>query len=751
MPMRIPQPIQIWFNSLHHYRKTHRSGYDTTLINKFNEKLFITNNSNNNNNPLLIGGLENLLLEMIPSHTKLVNKDGAREVAQWICENLIMLYNVNEEDYYTTDDINNQLDQKKKPYDDAQLITIELLPTIIYVYFCLFIFLETIKTYQKQSIIMKPELKLNKIFNFNKFPYTILKQNEEDTTYMTITQFNYLMNKKINLLKSIKKRNNFQLHNNNNNNNNNNELSLKLNNQFNLSKLIKPRHKQTIHTENVPQQHQQQQQQHHHHHHQQQQQQIKTKSLFNYWTNEYIDLLNIFEVYLLIIYKIYQINHRNNLDDEKLHINFDTIMLHNPSVYCDALMYRNENNKVENLSNHFHVTKSINQCNTMKELNEFNKMKHLNKEFNEYTLNSYNRMRVLTTLMKEYSAYSPSCISKQSRVSLCKLACLFNPFRNQNLENLLSQFEEFDSVDDNDDEHTPDINSMKLESINENEKQNDSASEKIRSLPTSPKKFDKTDNQASKGIQQFDKQPTIKRQMRSCRVTGLSPNFILEILFSIYPVLYTEQSDLAYEAIKSLKARATYELWPNVLLLIESIEKDYARSKSPDLNSFTLDKQMINQQVLNNTEENKLNSEQLSLASAYCGLWSGLLDKRSDFQHDTTIPEPCDIQDLSGKRLHYVRLAQAKFKRPVVTNSNFKTVKLPDDITPLSPNDSTLIKQNEKNKDYYLTYENAYLKRNRKSSLDELLMTEDLSSSTQSFTREWFKKTLWKDRQSEKS
>ncbi|TNN21273.1 hypothetical protein EWB00_010440 [Schistosoma japonicum] len=253
-------------------------------------------------------------------------------------------------------------------------------------------------------------------------------------------------------------------------------------------------------------------------------------------------------------------------------------------------------------------------------------------------------MRVLTTLMKEYSAYSPSCVSKQSRVSLCKLACLFNPFRNQNPENLLSQFEESDSIEDDDDDHASEINSTKLESINENEKQNDSINEKVTSQPTSPKKFNKTEDQASKGIQHFDKQSTTKRQMRFCRVTGLSPNFILEILFSIYPVLYTEQSDLACEAIKSLKARATYELWPNVLLLIESIEKDYARSKSSDLESFTFDKQMINQQVLNNTnynecstEGNKLNSEQLSLASAYCGLWSGLLEKRSDLQQDTTI------------------------------------------------------------------------------------------------------------------
>ncbi|TNN21274.1 hypothetical protein EWB00_010441 [Schistosoma japonicum] len=156
------------------------------------------------------------------------------------------------------------------------------------------------------------------------------------------TELNYLMQKRINLLKTVKKLNNFQLY----NNNNNEELSLILNNQLNLSK----QQSENIHNENN------------------QQQKIKTNSLFNYWTNEYIDLLNIFEVYLLIIYEIYQKNQKNQLNNEKLHLHFDTIMLYNPSVYCDALLCKNENNnKIENLSNDLHGTKSINQYSIINE------------------------------------------------------------------------------------------------------------------------------------------------------------------------------------------------------------------------------------------------------------------------------------------------------------------------------------------------------------------------------------------------
>ncbi|CAH8526012.1 unnamed protein product [Schistosoma mattheei] len=476
-------------------------------------------------------------------------------------------------------------------------------------------------------------------------------------------------------------------------------------------------------------------------------QNTKKQLSMNYF-NESMNLINIFEIFLLTIYQIYQKNLLNIINEE----NFNPVILYNSTIYCNELLNSNEINKIDYL-NH------IKLCNqytiTKKQSNQFINELYLNKKFHEYTFNSHNRMHILTALMKQYSAYSPSCVSKQSRVSLCKLACLFNPFNNQYSEDMPLQSEESDSVDD--DGHTCDMNSMKLEVIKENEKQDNSVREEATSHRLHQKHLAKTEEHTSKGMQNSYTKSETNKQVKFGRVTGLSSSFVTEILFSLYPVLFTEHSDLACEGVKSLKARATYEIWSNVLLLINSIEKDYTRSKSPDLKSLRFDNRMISQDMLNNNnfnecsfEENKLNSEQLSLASAYCGLWSGLLGKRSDMQQDQIPPELCDIQDLSGKRLHYVRLAQAKFKRPVVTNSNFKTVKLPDDITPLSPVDTTISKQNE-NKNYLSTNNNVYLKNNWKSSMDDLSRIEEPNAPSISFTREWFKKTLWKDRQSEKS
>ncbi|VDQ10892.1 unnamed protein product [Trichobilharzia regenti] len=125
MPLRIPQPIQLWFNSLHHRRKL-KSQDSFILPDICDEKMI-------DNNPLLIGGLENLLLEMIPNSWKQpMMKDGAKQVAQWIFENLIMLYDDND-----FCDVTERSHDHRNVLDDAKFVTIELLPTIIYVYFCL--------------------------------------------------------------------------------------------------------------------------------------------------------------------------------------------------------------------------------------------------------------------------------------------------------------------------------------------------------------------------------------------------------------------------------------------------------------------------------------------------------------------------------------------------------------------------------------------------------------------------------------
>ncbi|CAH8500942.1 unnamed protein product [Schistosoma turkestanicum] len=724
MPMRIPQPIQIWFNSLHNYRKTILSQNDFTLLPDKSDENFI-----DNNNPLLIGGIENLLLEMIPKNSKPIIKDGAIEVAQWICENLIMLYDVNDEDCYHQHDSTNRLEMHRKNLlIDLQLVTIELLPTILYVYFCLFVFLGSTKYPQSKlkssSSSNKSEIKLIKLLNFDKF-HPLLKQ-DEDIHQMIHTESDNLMNITKKRTSTIKLQTINQ--------SSPNEQSPKVEHKVkfsNVHKLIKQRTKKE--NDNISPH------------------QKMKKHTLEFQTNEQIDLMNIFEVYLLTMYQICRKKLLQLSNEEKLRVNFETIALTSSSVYCNALFSKNEINKVEYLPNYLNVIKSNDQSDVQKQSHE----QYSFKKINECTFNSGNRMHILTALMKEYSAYSSSCVSKQSRISLCKLACLFNPFTNHDLENMPVQFEESDLMDD--DEHSCDKSSMKLEVISENERQNNAISEGFTSQSISSKTLDRMEENSPKGMHNSDTKSRTNKRLKFHRVTGLSPNFVMEILFSLYPVLFTEHSDLACEGVRSLKARAEYEIWSNVLLLISSIEKDYTRSKSSDLKSLKFDNRMINQHVLNNNninqcsvEEHKLDSEQLSLASAYCGLWSGLLGKRSDVQQDEILPELGDIQDLSGKRLQYVRLAQAKFKRPVVTNSNFKTVKLPDDITPISPHDVTLSKQNE-NKDCPSTTGNAYLENKWKGSLDDLSRLDEPVAPSFSFTREWFRKTLWKEKQAEKS
>ncbi|TGZ75594.1 hypothetical protein CRM22_000281 [Opisthorchis felineus] len=79
-----------------------------------------------------------------------------------------------------------------------------------------------------------------------------------------------------------------------------------------------------------------------------------------------------------------------------------------------------------------------------------------------------------------------------------------------------------------------------------------------------------------------------------------------------------------------------------------------------------------NQQTMPTSE---LNPKQLSLASAYCGLWSDLVEKR-ELTRSNIVSSPNDMRQSD-----MVRLAQNKFMRSIVTNANFRTHKPPDDIT----------------------------------------------------------------------
>ncbi|CAH8544269.1 unnamed protein product [Heterobilharzia americana] len=478
------------------------------------------------------------------------------------------------------------------------------------------------------------------------------------------------------------------------------------------------------------------------------------KHLVEHYTNEQTDLINIFEVYLLTIYHIYRRNQRRFIDEENLRDNFETIILSNPSIYGDALLYKNDNYKPDNLLPTNNTTKPTNKYTKIKQPDNIAEMLNIKIGLNDNTFNSHNRMHILTTLMKEYNAYCLSGLSKQSKVSLCKLACLFNPFGDNCIDKGTSQDAELGSVDY--ERNANNMNSPKLQSIEENEAADSSTVGQLVPDQFSPAKVDGVQEDMHIANTDCSVNSGVKRKLKTNRLTGLSENFILEILFALYPILFTEQSTLALEALKSIEARATYELWTRILLLISSMEQDYQRSKLSASKSIRVHKRTADLNELSEAsftdslvDESKMDSEQLSLASAYCGLWSGLLGKKSDLQQDDSLQDLPEFQDLSGKRLHYVRLAQAKFKRPVVTNSNFKIVKLPDDITPVPPIETNFSKHSIQ-KDAILQPETKYSSNKWNGSLDDLVVSSESVAPSLLFSREWFKKTLWKDRQPEK-
>ncbi|RTG81794.1 uncharacterized protein DC041_0010520 [Schistosoma bovis] len=254
MPMRIPQPIQIWFNSLHHYRKKIQSQNDSILLTDNTDEKFI------DYNPLLIGGIENLLLEMIPKNSKPIIKNGANEVAQWICENLIMLYDVNEDDFFFG---------SKKSHQNKPITTNKL------------------------------DIKFMKFKNVDKIPPSLLllKQNEDYSQLM-----NNQSNKLINVNKhTIKTKSQMIIQ-------SSNELLMKSENDI---KLTKNNNNNKLIKQNTK------------------------KQLSMNFFNESMNLISIFEVFLLTIYQIYQKNLLNIINEE----NFNPVILYNSTIYFNFISF----------------------------------------------------------------------------------------------------------------------------------------------------------------------------------------------------------------------------------------------------------------------------------------------------------------------------------------------------------------------------------------------------------------------------
>ncbi|KAG5444982.1 hypothetical protein CSKR_102587 [Clonorchis sinensis] len=170
----------------------------------------------------------------------------------------------------------------------------------------------------------------------------------------------------------------------------------------------------------------------------------------------------------------------------------------------------------------------------------------------------------------------------------------------------------------------------------------------------------------------------------SCpRLQGLQPEFLTELLHCIQRIIRPDMIQLHSSALDALEARANYELWTAPLLMIDAMRdlpnRPIATSARLMSDVFV---QTNCQQLFSGAEKNQqttptseLNPQQLSLASAYCGLWSDLVEKRELTRSNIAI-SPKDMRQSD-----MVRLAQNKFMRSIVTNANFRTHKPPDDIT----------------------------------------------------------------------
>ncbi|OON14359.1 hypothetical protein X801_09850, partial [Opisthorchis viverrini] len=166
------------------------------------------------------------------------------------------------------------------------------------------------------------------------------------------------------------------------------------------------------------------------------------------------------------------------------------------------------------------------------------------------------------------------------------------------------------------------------------------------------------------------------------RLQGLQPEFLTELLHCIQRINRPDMVQLHSSALDALEARANYELWTAPLLMIDAMRDLPNRIVATSVRLMSDVFVQTTCQQLSGADKNQqttptaeLNPQQLSLASAYCGLWSDLVEKRELTRSNIA------LSPKNMRQLDMVRLAQNKFMRSIVTNANFRTHKPPDDIT----------------------------------------------------------------------
>ncbi|KAF6776732.1 hypothetical protein AHF37_04117 [Paragonimus kellicotti] len=169
------------------------------------------------------------------------------------------------------------------------------------------------------------------------------------------------------------------------------------------------------------------------------------------------------------------------------------------------------------------------------------------------------------------------------------------------------------------------------------------------------------------------------------RIQHITQSFLLELSLCLQWTIGARLTRESEVALKALEARANLELWTNCLLVINAVQN---LCSGPGSNTELSVNRHTHGAITSNTfgsidprrsssKDIELNAQQLSLVGAYCGLWSGLVDKGGTTDNTLSSSSSAPVDQYS----ELVRLARKKFMRSVVTNANFHSTKPPDDIT----------------------------------------------------------------------
>ncbi|VDP83522.1 unnamed protein product [Echinostoma caproni] len=304
-------------------------------------------------------------------------------------------------------------------------------------------------------------------------------------------------------------------------------------------------------------------------------------------------------------------------------------------------------------------------------------------------INDQTRMAVITTILHEINEFASELPDFAMR-SLCRVAILTSPHRDQRQKATMEMTVK---------EHSPQTVGVNMEKITEDDAETDQcpsktlqttiesqapdldteSNQEALSPPIAPSVRSKFKRRMSKIAHQ--NLPVHSKKIESSafvypRMQGLTESFVLELLFSLRSYKIDVKSEYTRLALTSIENRATMELWSKALLVINAIRK------LVELQSTTKD-QLHSEGIKTSSSPvrrssqsfqfSSLNPQQISLASAYCSLWTELVDKKDQTDNATQ-------ENSFAVNSKLVQVARDKFMRSIVTNANFQTTKPPDDI-----------------------------------------------------------------------